>query len=191
MRSVIYLDLEVLWSEVEADLTRIESSRANAKIECSRLRRRREVEQLYREMDHSQFDCFPSLPQFRKLPTLQAFQDSDLDVESTPWRNNFVDTLVKNEVREWTTKTVQTFSELPGYPEWPSTKTLVHLVHRASSRFICTRCLKSGPKATRNKSFTFRQAAHHICIVSEKGNKDQWSPRNFVVDTKVCPPSLC
>lgn len=160
-------------------------------MELSRLRCRREVERFYRDMDHSQFDCFPSLPQFRKLPTLQAFQDSNLDIESTPWRNKFVDTLVENEVKGWATKTVQTFSERLGYPEWPSTKTLAHPVHWISSRFICIRCSKSGPKATRNRSLTFRQAAHHICIVPEKGNKDQWSPRNFAVDIKVCPVSSC
>lgn len=175
----------MLWPEVEVDITRIEDHRRNAKMELLRLRRSREVERLYREMDHSKFDCFPSLPQFRKLPTLQAFQDSALDVGSTPWRNEFVETLVKNEVQEWATKTLRAFSECLGYPEWPPTKSLTHPVHWISSRFICTRCSKTGPKAARNKSLTFLEAAHHICIVSEKGNKDQWSPKSFAVDTKV------
>lgn len=175
-----------LWPKIEADLSRIETNRKNMEIEHSRLRRRREVEKLYRELDHAWLDCFPSLPQFRKLPTLRIFYESTLDVKSTEWRNGFVDALVKNDLREWATKTVQAFSERLGYVEWPPTKTLVHPVHRISSRFTCTRCLKSGPKAKRNKSLTFREAAHHICLVSEKGNKDQWSPKNFVVDAKVC-----
>ena len=117
---------------------------------------------------------------------LRVFHDSSLDAEGKGWRNEFVDTLVRKDVEEWATKTVQAFSEHLGYLEWPETKDLVHPVHRVSSRFICTRCSKSGPKATRNKGLTFREAAHHICSVSEKGNKDQWSPRNFVVDIKVC-----
>lgn len=185
---VVSIDLEALWPEVEADLARIEIRRGNAKVEFSRLRRRREVERLYRELDHSEFDCFPSLPQFRKLPTLRAFQDSTLDVECTPWRNEFVDTLVKSEVQGWAARMVQTFSECLGYPEWPLAGTPTRPVHWISSHFICTRCSKSGPKAARNKSLTFREATHHICSVSEKWNKDQWSPKNFVVDIKVCYP---
>ena len=157
-------------------------------IELSRQRRRLEVERLYREFDHSEFDCFPSLRQFRKLPTLQTFQDSSLDAESTKWRNDFVDTLVRKDVQEWATKTAQAFSERLGYLGWSATKTLIHPVHWISSRFICTRCSKSGPKATRSKSLTFREAAHHTCLVSEKGNRDQWSPNNFVVDVKVRSP---
>lgn len=184
-KNVTHNDLAVLWPEVEADIARIENHRRNAKAELLRLQRSREVERLYRDMDHSKFDCFPSLPQFRKLPTLQVFQDSTLDVGSTPWRNEFVQTLVKNEVQEWATKTLRAFSECLGYPEWPSTETLTHPVHWISSRFICTRCSKTGPKAARNKNLTFCEAARHICIVSEKGNKDQWSPKNFVVDTKA------
>jgi len=170
---------------IEADLYQIDSHRQKVEIERSRLRRYREVEQLYRELDHTEFDCFPSLPQFRKLPTLRAFQESILDVKSMKWRNEFVEALIKNDVREWATKTVRAFAEHLGYLEWPSTKDLVHPVHRFSSRFICTRCSKSGPKARRNKSLSFRGAAHHICLTSETGNKDQWSPKNFVVDTKV------
>lgn len=159
-------------------------------IEKARVLRHREVERLYRELDHAKFDCFPSLPQFRKLPTLRTFHDSTLDVKSVGWRNEFVDTLIKNDVQEWATKTVQAFLERLGYLEWPPTKALIHPVHRVSSRFICTRCSKSGQKATRNKSLTFREAAHHTCLVSEKGNKDQWSPKNFVLDVKVCPLGL-
>ena len=181
------IDLDVVWLGVEADLARIGTRRENAKIESFRLRRRLEVERLYRELDHSKFDCFPSLPQFRRLPTLQVFQDSTLNVESTPWRNEFVDTLVKSDVQGWATKTVQAFSEYIGYAKW-SSKTSAHPVHWISSRFICTRCSKSGLKAARNKSLTFREAAHHICSISEKWNKDQWSPKNFVVDVKVCLP---
>ena len=180
------VDLNLLWPMIEADLSRIDSHRKIMELERSRVRRYREVEQLYRELDHTKFDCFPSLPQFRKLPTLRVFQESTLDVESVKWRNEFVETLVKNDVREWATKTVQAFSEHLGYLEWPSTKDLVHPVHRLSTRFICNRCSKSGPKATRNKSLSFRDAAHHTCLISEKGNKDQWSPKNFVVDAKVC-----
>jgi len=170
---------------IEADLSRIDSHRKKVEIEHSRLLRYREVERLYRELDHTEFDCFPSLPQFRKLPTLRVFQESPLDVKSMKWRNVFVEALIKNDVREWVKKTVHVFSEHLGYLEWPSTKDLVHPVHRFSSRFICTRCSKSGPKATRNKSLSFRDAAHHICLIPEKGNKDQWLPKNFVVDTKV------
>lgn len=175
---------------MEEDLARIEKNRENARIEASRVRRYQEIEKLYRELDHSGFDCFPSLPQFRKLPTLRAFHDSGLDVGSKKWRNEFTDLLVKNDVREWAAKTVRAFSERLGYLEWPSTETLAHPVHWISTRFTCTRCSKSGPKATRNKSLTFREAAHHLCLVSEQGNKDQWSPKNFVVDVKVCPPRL-
>jgi len=171
---------------IEADLSRIESHRKIVEIEHSRTRRYHEVERLYRELDHTKFNCFPSLPQFRKLPTLRAFQESTLDVKSTEWRNEFVETLIKNDVREWATKTVQAFSELLGHLEWPSTKDLVHPVHRFSSLFICTRCSKSGPKVARNKSLSFRDAAHHICLIPEEGNKDRWSPKNFIVDTKVC-----
>ena len=156
------------------------------RVEVARARRSLEVEKLYRELDHSKFECFPSLPRFRELPTLRAFRDSGLDVKDTGWRNEFVDILVKNDVREWATKTVQAFSERLGYPEWPSTETLVHPVHWISTRFICTRCSNSGPKATRNKSLTFREAAHHLCLVSGKGNEDRWSPKNFAVDVKVC-----
>lgn len=176
----------MLWPEIEADVARIENHRRNAKIEHCRIRRRREVGRLYRELDHSKFDCFPSLFQFRKLPTLQAFQDSTLDTECTPWRNEFVETLVKSDVQEWAAKTTQTFSECLGYPGWPLTETLAHPVRWISSRFICIRCSKSGRKEVRNKSLTFREAARHICSVSEKWNKDQWSPKNFVVDVKVC-----
>ncbi|KAF9653537.1 hypothetical protein BDM02DRAFT_1562337 [Thelephora ganbajun] len=178
-------DLEALRPEVEVDLARIGSHRKNVGTELSHLRRCREVERLYRELDHIKFDCFPSLPQFRKLPTLRAFRDSTLDVESTGWRNEFVDNLIKNETRQWAAKTVQAFSERLGYPQWPPTDILVHPVHRISTRFTCTRCSKSGPKAARNKSLTFREAAHHICLVPEKGNKDQWSPQNFVADVKA------
>ena len=117
---------------------------------------------------------------------MQAFQDSGLDIESTGWRNEFVDNLIKNDVQKWATKTVQGFLERLGYLEWPSTKALVHPVHRISTRFTCTRCSKTGPKATRNKSLTFREAAHHLCLVPEQGNKDQWSPKNFAMDVKVC-----
>ena len=181
----------MLWPEIEADLVRIESNRENAKIESSRLRRRREVERLYQDLDHSEFACFPSLPQFRKLPILRTFQDSTLDLENTPWRNDFVDTLVKRDVQDWAKKTVQEISERLGYPEWPSTEALAHPVNWISSRFTCTRCSKSGPKAARNKSLNFREVAYHICSVSEKWNKDQWSPKNFVVDIKVHPPWSC
>lgn len=174
--------------EIEADLTRIENRRKNAKIESSRLRRHREVARLYRDLDHAEFDCFPSLPQFRKLPTLRAFQYSTVDLESTPWRNDFVDTLVKRDVQEWAKKMIQEFSERLGYPEWPLTGALAHPVNRISSRYICTRCSESGPKAARNKSLNFREVASHICSVSEKWNKDQWSPKNFVVDIKVTAP---
>jgi hypothetical protein len=184
--SIVYVDLEVRWPEIQEDLDRIEEHRRIVKVEVSRLRRCREIARLYRELDHSKFDCFPSLPQFRKLPTLQAFQNSGLDIESTAWRNEFVETLVKEDVRKWAMKTVQAFSECLGCLEWPSTKALVHPVHWISTRFTCTRCSKTGPKATRNKSLSFREAAHHPCLVSEGGNKDQWSPKNFVVDAKVC-----
>ena len=177
------IDLEALWPEIEADLARIESCRKNKKTEHSRLRRRREVERLYRELDHSEFDCFPSLPQFRKLLTIRAFQDSTLDVERTPWRNDFVNILIKSEIQEWATKTVRSFLECLGSPGWSLTGSLAHPI-----RFICTRCSESGPKTARNKSLTFREAAHHICSVSKKWNKDQWSPKNFVVDIKVSPP---
>lgn len=185
--SVVPVELEALWPKIEADLARIEGHRKRAEVEHSRQQRRREVELLYRELDHTEFDCFPSLPQFRKLPTLQKFYDSTLDVKSVKWRNEFVDTLVKNEVQEWAKRTIEAFLERLGYPEWPQTKTLAHPVHRASSRFTCIRCSKSGPKAKRNKALTFREAAHHMCLIPEEGNKDQWSPKNFILDVKVCP----
>ena len=50
-------------------------------------------------------------------------------------------------------------------------------VHRVSSRFTYIRCSKSGPKTTINKTFTFREEAHRICLVSEEGNRDQWSSK--------------
>lgn len=177
----------MLWPEIEADLARIEEHRRIVKVEVSRVRRSFEVERLYRKFDHAEFDCFPSLPQFRRLPTLQSFQDSGLDVGSAEWNNDFVGILVKNDVQKWATKTVQAFSERLGYPEWPSTNALVHPVRWISTRFTCTRCSKTGPKATRNKSLTFREAAHHLCLIPEEGNKDQWSPKNFDMDAKVCP----
>jgi len=186
--SVASADLETLWPEVEADLARFEDHRKIVRVEVSRQLRYHEVGLLYRELDHSNFDCFPSLPQFRKLPTLRTFYGSGLDVEKSGWRNELTDILVKNDVQEWATKTIQAFSERLGYPKWPSTDTLVRPVDWISTRFTCTRCSKSGPKATRNKSLTFREAAHHLCLVSEKGNQDQWSPTNFVADVKVCPP---
>lgn len=184
---VISTDLEDLEPRIEADLARIEDHRKIVKIEVSRVLRRLEVERLYRELDRSGFDCFPSLPQFRKLPTLRTFQDSGLDVQNIKWRNEFVDILVKNDVREWAKNTVQAFSDRLGYPEWPSTstKSIPHPVHWISTRFICMRCSKAGPKATRNKSLTLREAAQHLCLVSEQGNDDQWSPKNFIADVKV------
>ena len=185
----MFIDLEALGPDIETDLARIEDHRKIVKVEVSRTLRRLEVERLYRELDRSGFDCFPSLPQFRKLPTLRMFQDSGLDVESIGWKNEFVDILVKNDVREWAKNTVQAFSDSLGYPaQWPSTSTklLPHPVHWISTRFICTRCSKAGPKATRNKSLTFREAAQHSCLVSDQGNDDQWSPKNFIADVKVC-----
>jgi len=113
---------------------------------------------------------------------LRKLQDSAADVQNTRWRNKFVDTLVENDVREWATKMVKAFSEWLEDPEWLPMETLVHPVHRVSSRFICTRCSKSGPKVT---TLTFREAAIHVCLVSKEGNKDQWSPENFIVDVKA------
>ena len=185
--SIISIDLEVRRPEIEADLTRIEDHRKIVKVEASRLRRHLEVERLYREFDRSKFDCFPSLSQFRKLPTLRKFQDSGLDVESTGWKNEFVDILIKTDVQEWAKETVQAFSDRLGCSEWPtSAKSLPHPVHWVSTRFICTRCSKTGPKAARNKSLTLREAAHHLCLVSGGGNNDHWSPKNFISDVKVC-----
>ena len=188
MCSTTTLDVEAVWPEIEADLSRIESRRENAKIEHARLWRRGEVERLHRELDRSRFYCFPSLHQFRKLPTLRIFQDGTLGPENVSWRNDFVDGLVTNDIQEWAAKMVKEFSERLGYPGWVPTNTLTNPVHWISSRFMCTRCSKSGPKVTRNKSLSFAEAAHHTCVVSEMGNKDQWSPENFVVDAKVSPP---
>ncbi|KAJ3895268.1 hypothetical protein GG344DRAFT_39069 [Lentinula edodes] len=192
LEEIQYLDYKTQEAAIAAELVKVVESRSRRAHEAGYSTCRRAVEKHYNRLRAlKQETPLPSLPSFRRLPTIHQIQQSvgqsekevDTSLQSQP-----IQTLVHSELAKFHLEAKNSLAAILGFQNWksPSSRKL-HPADRLTARFQCRTCHRVEAKYKEFGSLDYAGAIMHSCSVTLDKSIPQrpFKAARFEKDTKA------